>query len=91
MGGQGPRELCGNGADHYDRAAIAIKSFNPGGNAGNILIRAHGVVRAVLVFTHSWPSRVVLVDWVRTDLDRIVPSHGAAGTIHGPYVRGANP
>ncbi len=59
---------------------IAIKSMLGQGNP-NIKIKAIGIVNDVEIDG----DQRVYVNWVLTDLKRIVPSKGCYGTIHGPF------
>lgn len=56
---------------------IAIKSMN-GKGANTIKIHAIGRVKDVF-------EGKVFIDWVLTDMDRNVASHGLFSTIHGPF------
>ena len=55
---------------------IAIKSML-GQGSPNIRIKAIGIVKDV--------DKIVYIHWVIEDLNRVVPSKGSYGTIHGPF------
>ena len=56
---------------------IALKSMD-GYGATTITIKAIGVVKDI-------SDKIIYIDWKLADLNRTVQSHGALGTIHGPY------
>ena len=56
---------------------IAVKSME-GHAASTILIHALGIVKEV-------PEGRVYIDWLITDLNRHVDSHGCFSTIRGPF------
>jgi len=58
---------------------IAIKSMMGQGKS-TIKIRAIGIVKEV-----SLEGRMVVVDWMLTNMKRIVQSRGCYGTLHGPF------
>jgi hypothetical protein len=57
---------------------IAIKKMN-GKGADTITIRALGIIKEI-----DEDNRVY-VDWLVTDIERIVPANGCFAAIHGPY------
>lgn len=57
--------------------AIAVKRMNGKGKS-TITIFALGIVKGV-------ENGVVFVNWIVTDLNRVVPSRGCFGTIHGAF------
>lgn len=57
---------------------LALKA-SLGQASQNIAIAALGVVTAI-------EDKRIYVNWVLTDLDRIVPSRGCYRSIHGPFV-----
>ena len=59
---------------------IAIKSMLGPGHP-NIRIKAIGIIKDV----EMDGDQRVYVDWILTNLNRIVPSKGCYGTIHGPF------
>ena len=56
---------------------VAIKSML-GRGARTMTIKGLGIVKEVA-------DRRVYIDWLIRDMDRVVPIHGCAATIHGPY------
>jgi hypothetical protein len=60
---------------------IAIKSML-GQGFPDIAIRGLGIVKEV------GEDKRVYVEWILTDLNRIVPSRGCYSAIHGPYTIG---
>jgi hypothetical protein len=58
---------------------IAVKRML-GRGAKEIEIRALGIVKDV-----DYNEWRIYVKWVLTDLNKIVPIHGCAGSLHGPF------
>lgn len=58
---------------------IALKS-NMGKIRGGIKIRAIGVITAI-----DMEQRIIRVNWLLTDMERILDANGCLARLHGPY------
>lgn len=79
------------GWDDEDKPGLAAKrqQMKPGDRIAVKSMRGQGqptvTVKMLGVIKEVGEDKRVYVNWVLSDLDREVPSHGCLGSIHGPY------
>ena len=58
---------------------IAIKKLCGGGDEyGKMVIRAIGIVEGIV-------DGIIIVNWIKKDIEKVVPHFGCVGTIYGPF------